>query len=70
MVLGMLLDIEAPFYRRGNWEEQTAHFSIGGWHLRTTGKGVVGEFENQVPSAAKAAIDFVALTARLKPHPF
>ena len=31
---------------------------------------VSDEPENQVPSAAKAAIDFVALTARLKRRPF
>jgi hypothetical protein len=31
---------------------------------------VVGHFERRIPSAAKAAIDFAQLTARLKPRPF
>jgi hypothetical protein len=31
---------------------------------------VVGRFETRIPSAAKAAIDFAHLTARLKPRPF
>jgi hypothetical protein len=30
----------------------------------------VGQFEKQIPSAAEAAIDLAALTARLKPRPF
>jgi hypothetical protein len=30
----------------------------------------VDQFEKYIPSAAKAAIDFAALTARLKPRPF
>jgi hypothetical protein len=30
---------------------------------------VAGQFEKHIPSTAKAAIDFVAVTARLKPCP-
>jgi hypothetical protein len=31
---------------------------------------VVGQLEKHIPTAAKAAIDFEAFTARLKPRPF
>jgi hypothetical protein len=31
---------------------------------------VVGQFERHIPPAAKAAIDFAAVAARLKPCPF
>ncbi len=37
-----------------------------GWR----GKGFAGQFKKRVPSAAEAAIDYRALTARLKPRPF
>jgi hypothetical protein len=31
---------------------------------------VVGQLEKHIPAAAKAAIDFEAFTAQLKPRPF
>jgi hypothetical protein len=44
---------------------------VGAWKKRKWGEGrVVDQFEKYIPSAAKAATDFAALTARLKPLPF
>jgi hypothetical protein len=33
-------------------------------------KSRAGQFERSIPAAAEAAIDFAAVTARLKPCPF
>jgi hypothetical protein len=34
------------------------------------GAAAMDQFERNIPSAAKAAVDFATLTARLKPCPF
>jgi hypothetical protein len=44
------------------------HYSVV--HVVAPGKTVVGQVEKHAPTAAKAAIDFAVLTARLKPRPF
>jgi hypothetical protein len=61
------------------YRRSLTHVTLGtGWayYPRLTEDGnesfaeVVVQFERNIPAAAKAAIDFAAFTARLKPCPF
>src|SRR5208282_4116126 len=53
-------------------KRKTAAVRMRAWNARRTGFPILGQVGgfSRWPSAAKAAIDFGALTARLKPRPF